>query len=130
MEFSRQRACILSRSALQLLYLSPSPATTAATAQTVPSGVPRPHHIFIEILRDSIKNFVNPPVLINKPMMPGTPQVSQTIHNSIKENKIFVDNLLHRFKDAIYKKKIFAAFLLNLLMCFHALIGIRESTNC
>lgn len=79
MEFSRQRACILSRSALQLLYLSPSPATTAATAQTVPSGVPRPHHIFIEILRDSIKNFVNPPVLINKPMMPGTPQAREVV---------------------------------------------------
>ncbi|XP_047507728.1 N-alpha-acetyltransferase 35, NatC auxiliary subunit isoform X1 [Pieris napi] len=64
MEFSRQRACILSRSALQLLYLSPSPA-----AMTTMGPGPA-HRIFMDILRDSIKSFVNPPALAKLP--PGT----------------------------------------------------------
>ncbi|KAG7310892.1 hypothetical protein JYU34_003724 [Plutella xylostella] len=77
MDFSRQRACILSRSALQLLYLSPSPATTASMAQSAmncPVGTPRPHHVFVEILRESVRDFVNPPALSAKSPMPTTPQ--------------------------------------------------------
>ncbi|CAK1544585.1 unnamed protein product [Leptosia nina] len=69
MDFSRQRACILSRSALQLLYLSPSPAALASMVQSnvsSPAGQ-RPQQVFIEILRESIKSFVNPPVLAKTP---------------------------------------------------------------
>lgn len=82
MEFSRQRACILSRSALQLLYLSPSPANTASMAQSAmngPIGQPRPQHAFVEILRESIKCFVNPPALTSKSPMLSTPQVSMDL---------------------------------------------------
>lgn len=78
MEFSRQRACILSRSALQLLYLSPSPATTASMAQSAmnaPPASPRPPHAFREILRESVRSFVNPPALTPKSPMLATPQV-------------------------------------------------------
>lgn len=78
MEFSRQRACILSRSALQLLYLTPSPATTASMVQNninSPQGQ-RPQHAFIEILRESIKSFVNPPALNMKPGVGSNPPVS------------------------------------------------------
>ncbi|XP_013149597.1 PREDICTED: N-alpha-acetyltransferase 35, NatC auxiliary subunit isoform X2 [Papilio polytes] len=70
MEFSRQRSCILSRSALQLLYLSPSPATSLSVAATAP---PRPHP-FVEILRESIRSFVNPPALALKSPAGTTPQ--------------------------------------------------------
>ncbi|XP_060805170.1 N-alpha-acetyltransferase 35, NatC auxiliary subunit isoform X1 [Amyelois transitella] len=83
MEFSRQRACILSRSALQLLYLSPSPATLASVAQSgnaVP-GAPRPHHVFIEILRESVKNFVNPPAFMPKSSTVSTPQTRDIVEN-------------------------------------------------
>ncbi|XP_059048022.1 N-alpha-acetyltransferase 35, NatC auxiliary subunit isoform X2 [Achroia grisella] len=78
MEFSRQRACILSRSALQLLYLSPSPASTASLAQ---AGPPRPHHALLEILRDSVKNFVNPPSLTTKSPIVSTPQTREFVEN-------------------------------------------------
>ncbi|CAH2102753.1 unnamed protein product [Euphydryas editha] len=83
MEFSRQRACILSRSALQLLYLSPSPANTASMAQSninSPQGQ-RPQHAFIEILRESIKSFVNPPVLNMKPGVGPNPAVREFVEN-------------------------------------------------
>ncbi|KOB74608.1 N-alpha-acetyltransferase 35, partial [Operophtera brumata] len=57
MEFSR-RACILSRSALQLLYLSPSPANTATMALSAGGNTSsRPQQAFIEILREAIKAF-------------------------------------------------------------------------
>ncbi|XP_041975143.1 N-alpha-acetyltransferase 35, NatC auxiliary subunit isoform X2 [Aricia agestis] len=59
MEFSR-RACILSRSALQLLYLSPSPASAAAQPDAA-------HHAFLDTLRDSVKSFVAPPALTRAP---------------------------------------------------------------
>lgn len=76
MEFSRARACILSRSALQLLYLSPSPATTASMAQSAPGPAgQRPHHAFVEILRESARAFVNPPALTAKSPALATPQV-------------------------------------------------------
>ncbi|CAG4979544.1 unnamed protein product [Parnassius apollo] len=84
MEFSRQRACILSRSALQLLYLSPSPATTASMAQSAinsPAGQPRPPHPFVEILRESIKSFVNPPALTPKSPAASTPQAREFVEN-------------------------------------------------
>ncbi|XP_037968922.2 N-alpha-acetyltransferase 35, NatC auxiliary subunit [Plutella xylostella] len=84
MDFSRQRACILSRSALQLLYLSPSPATTASMAQSAmncPVGTPRPHHVFVEILRESVRDFVNPPALSAKSPMPTTPQAREFVEN-------------------------------------------------
>ncbi|XP_026732109.1 N-alpha-acetyltransferase 35, NatC auxiliary subunit isoform X2 [Trichoplusia ni] len=84
MEFSRQRACILSRSALQLLYLSPSPANTASMAQSAmngPIGQPRPQHAFVEILRESIKCFVNPPALTSKSPMLSTPQAREFVEN-------------------------------------------------
>ncbi|XP_023934017.1 N-alpha-acetyltransferase 35, NatC auxiliary subunit isoform X2 [Bicyclus anynana] len=64
MEFSRHRACILSRSALQLLYLSPSPGATASTL-LAGAGPQRPH-AFLDILRDSVRSFVNPPSLAVK----------------------------------------------------------------
>ncbi|XP_045447670.1 N-alpha-acetyltransferase 35, NatC auxiliary subunit [Melitaea cinxia] len=83
MEFSRQRACILSRSALQLLYLSPSPATTASMVQNninTPQGQ-RPQHAFIEILRESIKSFVNPPALNMKPGVGPNPPVREFVEN-------------------------------------------------
>ncbi|CAH0695085.1 unnamed protein product [Spodoptera exigua] len=84
MEFSRQRACILSRSALQLLYLSPSPANTASMAQSAmngPVGQPRPQHPFVEILRESVKNFVNPPALTPKSPSVSTPQAREFVEN-------------------------------------------------
>ncbi|XP_028155763.1 N-alpha-acetyltransferase 35, NatC auxiliary subunit [Ostrinia furnacalis] len=84
MEFSRQRACILSRSALQLLYLSPSPATTASMAQSAmnsPAGQPRPQHAFAEILRESVKSFVNPPALTAKSPVLSTPQAREFVEN-------------------------------------------------
>ncbi|XP_075970669.1 N-alpha-acetyltransferase 35 isoform X1 [Anticarsia gemmatalis] len=84
MEFSRARACILSRSALQLLYLSPSPASTASMAQSnmsAPAGPPRPQHAFVEILRDSVKHFVNPPALTPKSPMLSTPQAREFVEN-------------------------------------------------
>lgn len=90
MEFSRQRACILSRSALQLLYLSPSPATTASMAQSamnIPPGQLRPQHPFVEILRESVKNFVNPPALTPKSPMISSPQVSCFQVISIASNR-------------------------------------------
>lgn len=65
MEFSWQHSCVLSRSALQLLYLSPSPATMANMAQSA-VGQPRPHHVFVEMLRESVRSFVNPPNLSPK----------------------------------------------------------------
>ncbi|XP_068626946.1 N-alpha-acetyltransferase 35, NatC auxiliary subunit isoform X2 [Battus philenor] len=83
MEFSRQRACILSRSALQLLYLSPSPATTASMAQSAiasPLGQPRPPHPFVEILRESIRSFVNPPAITPKSPV-GTSQAREYVEN-------------------------------------------------
>ncbi|XP_063548798.1 N-alpha-acetyltransferase 35, NatC auxiliary subunit isoform X1 [Cydia strobilella] len=83
MEFSRQRACILSRSALQLLYLSPSPASTASMAQSAmnaPPGQPRPPHAFVEILRESVRSFVNPPALTPKSPIP-TPQAREFVEN-------------------------------------------------
>ncbi|XP_038208428.1 N-alpha-acetyltransferase 35, NatC auxiliary subunit isoform X1 [Zerene cesonia] len=83
MEFSRQRACILSRSALQLLYLSPSPASMASMAQgalNTPTGQTRPHHVFIEILRDSVKCFVNPPALTAKSGT-GAPPAREFVEN-------------------------------------------------
>ncbi|XP_072945563.1 N-alpha-acetyltransferase 35, NatC auxiliary subunit-like [Epargyreus clarus] len=82
MDFSRQRACILSRSALQLLYLSPSPAATANMAHSGISGPvqPRSQHVFVEILRDSIKNFVNPPVLSSK-SAPTSPPAREFVEN-------------------------------------------------
>ncbi|KAL4716548.1 hypothetical protein ACJJTC_010212 [Scirpophaga incertulas] len=91
MEFSRQRACILSRSALQLLYLSPSPATTASMAQSAmngPVGQPRPQHAFVEILRESVKSFVNPPALT-----PKSPLMSSAQLINARE---FVENFLAR----------------------------------
>ncbi|KAM3967716.1 LOW QUALITY PROTEIN: N-alpha-acetyltransferase 35 [Aphomia sociella] len=78
MEFSRQRACILSRSALQLLYLSPSPASAAAPVAPAP---PRPHHAFVEILRESVRSFVNPPALTTKSPMMATPQTREFVEN-------------------------------------------------
>ncbi|XP_013177361.1 PREDICTED: N-alpha-acetyltransferase 35, NatC auxiliary subunit isoform X1 [Papilio xuthus] len=80
MDFSRQRSCILSRSALQLLYLSPSPASTASSAVAAP-GQPRPHHPFIEILRESIRSFVNPPALTPKSPATCTPQARELVEN-------------------------------------------------
>ncbi|XP_064292563.1 N-alpha-acetyltransferase 35, NatC auxiliary subunit isoform X2 [Plodia interpunctella] len=74
MEFSRLRACILSRSALQLLYLSP-PAGAAA------AGSPRPHHVFVDILRESVRSFVNPPALTPKSPMVSNPQTREFVEN-------------------------------------------------
>ncbi|XP_046961065.1 N-alpha-acetyltransferase 35, NatC auxiliary subunit isoform X1 [Vanessa cardui] len=84
MEFSRQRACILSRSALQLLYLSPSPAITASMAQSnvnSPQGRQRPQHAFIEILRESVKSFVNPPALALKSTIGPNPPAREFVEN-------------------------------------------------
>lgn len=78
MEFSRQRACILSRSVLQLLYLSPSPASTASHGQGL--GSPS-HQAFVEILRESLKSFVNPPALTNKSPLVSTPQAREFVEN-------------------------------------------------
>lgn len=73
MEFSRQRACILSRSALQLLYLNPSPASTAAVVQGYFTQKPG---AFVDILRESVKTFVNPPAMSGKGVG-GNPPVSK-----------------------------------------------------
>lgn len=63
MDFSKQRSCILSRSALQLLYICPSPAAIAASAQGNTSiGTNVYQNAFIEILKESVRSFVNPPV--------------------------------------------------------------------
>ncbi|XP_050670988.1 N-alpha-acetyltransferase 35, NatC auxiliary subunit isoform X2 [Leptidea sinapis] len=82
MEFSRQRACILSRSALQLLYLSPSPASMASqTVHSSTSVQARPHHLFIEILRESVKSFVNPAMPTAKSGSVGSIQVREYVDN-------------------------------------------------
>ncbi|XP_039758508.1 N-alpha-acetyltransferase 35, NatC auxiliary subunit isoform X1 [Pararge aegeria] len=84
MEFSRQRACILSRSALQLLYLSPSPASTASMAQAAantPAGQQRPQHVFMDILRESVKSFVNPPNVSMKAAVGTNPPTREFVEN-------------------------------------------------
>ncbi|GBP13217.1 N-alpha-acetyltransferase 35, NatC auxiliary subunit [Eumeta japonica] len=75
----RQRACILSRSALQLLYLSPSPAAIASAAQA--GSTARPNAQFLDILRDSVKTFVNPPALSLKVPAMGNPQTREYVDN-------------------------------------------------
>ncbi|OWR50381.1 MAK10 protein [Danaus plexippus plexippus] len=81
MEFSRQRACILSRSALQLLYLSPSPASASISSGSanIPPGQ-RPH-AFVEILRESVKTFVNPPALSGKTASGVNPPARELVEN-------------------------------------------------
>ncbi|XP_026319501.1 N-alpha-acetyltransferase 35, NatC auxiliary subunit isoform X2 [Hyposmocoma kahamanoa] len=98
MEFSRGRACILSRSALQLLYVSGSPAGAATAGGSPAPASPRPHHAFLEVLRDSVKAFVNPPALM--PTYRGV-SYSNTTDLSVSDRSMagareFVENFLSR----------------------------------